>query len=164
MSVPLAPPEGWLAALHRELHRILPAKLHAQLDSWMESGTIELSPKDQGPGGTVVGYASYTAVFSIEDLPFRQFPPQLLLAAVATWVQEHDETRDEQGLDDPTYTVTPIDEQVADMEISLPFREPLTVVADPDGPLNWQGQRWNVGPYEVWVALDADITVSIAHD
>ncbi|MCZ0751142.1 phage tail protein [Aeromonas enteropelogenes] len=161
MSAPLPPPEGWLAALHGELRRILPARLHAQLDSWMESGTIELSPKGQGPGGTIVGYASYTAVFSIEELPFRQFPPQLLLAAVATWVQEHDATRDEQGLDDPTYTVTPIDERLADMELSLPFREPLSVIADPDGPLQWLGQTWRIAPYDVWAAEQADVRVSI---
>ncbi|MGY3895747.1 phage tail protein [Aeromonas enterica] len=163
MTPPLAQ-GAFLHALHAEFRRVLPDNLHKQLDSWMESGTVKLEPKNMGSGGVIVAWLSYQAVFTVEGLPFRLVDPAMLLAVAAAWVQEHDQDRDMRGLDDPSYTVTPQDEHTADMELTVDFIEPLSLVPDVDGLIHWQGQRWTVAPYEVWVATDADITVSIAHD
>jgi hypothetical protein len=163
MTPPLAQ-GAFLHALHTELKRVLPDKLHKQLDSWMESGTVKLEPKNMGAGGVIVAQLSYQAVFTVEGLPFRLVDPAMLLAVAAAWVQEHDHDRDMRGLEDPTYTVTPLDDATADMELAVDFIEPLSLIPDENGPISWQGQRWKVAPYEVWVALDADITVAIDHD
>ncbi|MGY3895472.1 phage tail protein [Aeromonas enterica] len=160
------PPEqgAFLHALHAALKQALPESLHKRLDSWMEGGTVKLEPKNMGDGGYIIARLSYQAVFTIEGLPFRDVDPAMLLAVAAAWIQEHDVDRDMRGLDDPGYTVTPLDEHTADMELTVDFSEPLSLVPDVDGLIHWQGQRWAVAPYEVWVAEDADITVSIAHD
>ncbi|WP_368180176.1 phage tail protein [Aeromonas sp. R5-2] len=149
----------FLQALHAELLRVLPAKCHKRLDSWMENGTIKLEPRNMGPTGVDVAWLTYQAVFTIEQLPFRELDPAILLAAVAAWVQEHDEVRGQLDLPDPEYAVTPNDEQTADLEIQLPFAEPLRLIEHPQGPINWLGKRWNVAPYDIWVAEQIDLNV-----
>lgn len=149
----------FLQALHAELLRVLPAKCHKRLDSWMENGTIKLEPRNMGPTGVDVAWLTYQAVFTIEQLPFRELDPAILLAAVAAWVQEHDEVRGQLDLPDPEYAVTPNDEQTADLEIQLPFAEPLRLIEHPQGPINWLGKHWNVAPYDIWVAKQIDLKV-----
>lgn len=152
----------FLQALHTELLRVLPPKCHKRLDSWMENGTIKLDPKNQGPTGVDVAWLSYQAVFTIEQLPFRELDPAILLATVAAWVQEHDPFRTDLELPDPEYAVTPNDEQSADLEIQLPFAEPLRLIEHPSGPIRWLGKCWNVAPYEIWVAEQIDLRVGNA--
>ncbi|MCH7372834.1 phage tail protein [Aeromonas sp. MR16] len=149
----------FLHALHAELLRVLPGKCHKRLDSWMENGTIKLEPKNMGPTGVDVAWLTYQAVFTIEQLPFRELDPAILLAAVAAWVQEHDDFREQFELSDPEYAVTPNDEQTADLEIQLPFAEPLRLIEHPQGLINWLGKRWNVAPYDIWVAEHIDLNV-----
>jgi hypothetical protein len=149
----------FLQALHAELLRVLPGKCHKRLDSWMENGTIKLEPRNMGPTGVDVAWLTYQAVFTIEQLPFRELDPAILLAAVAAWVQEHDDFREQFELPDPEYAVTPNDEQTADLEIQLPFAEPLCLIEHPQGLINWLGKRWNVAPYDIWVAEHIDLTV-----
>ncbi len=154
----------FLQALHAELLRVLPAKCHKRLDSWMENGTIKLEPRNMGPTGVDVAWLTYQAVFTIEQLPFRELDPAILLAAVAAWVQEHDEVRGQLDLPDPEYAVTPNDEQTADLEIQLPFAEPLRLLEHPQGPINWLGKHWNVAPYDIWVAEQIDLNVGDTGD
>lgn len=149
----------FLHALHAELLRVLPAKCHKTLDSWMENGTIRLEPKNMGPTGVDVAWLTYQAVFTIEQLPFRELDPTIVLAAVASWVQENDPFRERFELDDPEYSVTPNDEKNADLEIQLAFTEPLRLIEHPQGRINWMGKRWEVGPYEIWVADHIDLNV-----
>jgi len=149
----------FLQALHDELLRVLPAKCHKRLDSWMENGTIKLEPRNMGPTGVDVAWLTYQAVFTIEQLPFRELDPAILLAAVAAWVQEHDHVREQFELPDPEYAVTPNDEQTADLEIQLPFAEPLRLIEHLQGPINWLGKHWNVAPYDIWVAEHIDLNV-----
>ncbi|WP_429134264.1 phage tail protein [Aeromonas hydrophila] len=152
---------AFLQGLHTELLRVLPAKCHKCLDSWMESGTVRLEPKDQGVSGVDVAWLTYHAVFSLEALPFRDFDPAILLAVVAAWVQEHDDYRERFDLPDPTYAVVPADEHTADVEIELQFIEPLSLVADPAGPVRYAGKTWTVAQSEVWFA--EHITLHVAN-
>lgn len=133
-----------LQGLHAELLRVLPAKCQRLLDSWMESGQVRLTPKDKGDAGVDVAWLEYQAVFSLEGLPFREFDPAILLAVVAAWVQEHDAYRERFDLGDPHYVVVPANEHAADVEIELPFIEPLSLVRSPTGPVHYAGQTWAV--------------------
>ncbi|CAA6680286.1 Unannotated [Lentimonas sp. CC4] len=36
--------------------------------------------------------------------------------------------------------------------MSVMFEEPVKVIADPDGPIHWSGQRWKIEEYEIWQA------------
>ncbi|HHQ4456126.1 TPA: phage tail protein [Aeromonas hydrophila] len=149
----------FLHALHAEIQRVLPAKCHKSLDSWMENGAIRLESKNMGPTGVDVALLTYQAVFTIEQLPFRELDPAIVLATVAAWVQENDPFREKFELDDPEYAVTPNDERTADLEIQLAFTEPLRLIEHPSGPIHWSGKRWNVAPYEIWVAEHIEMNV-----
>ncbi|MBL0677638.1 phage tail protein [Aeromonas dhakensis] len=149
----------FLHALHAELNRVLPAKCRKSLDSWMENGTIRLESRNMGPTGVDVAWLTYQAVFIVEQLPFRELDPAIVLAAVAAWVQEHDSFREQFELADPEYAVTPNDEKSADLEIQLAFTEPLRLIEHPSGPINWLGKRWQVAPYEIWVADHIDMNI-----
>lgn len=149
----------FLHALHAEIERVLPAKCRQKLDSWMEDGTIRLESRNMGPTGVDVAWLTYQAVYTVEQLPFREINPAIVLASVAAWVQENDQFREQFGLGDPEYAVTPNDEKTADLEIQLTFTEPLRLVEHQNGPINWMGKRWNVAPYEIWVADHIDLNV-----
>ncbi|MCO4207930.1 phage tail protein [Aeromonas hydrophila] len=149
----------FLHALHAEIQRVLPAKCHKSLDSWMENGAIRLESKNMGPTGVDVAWLTYQAVYTIEQLPFRELDPAIVLATVAAWVQENDPFRGQFGLDDPEYAVTPNDERTADLEIQLTFTEPLRLIEHPSGPIHWSGKRWNVAPYDIWVAEHIEMNV-----
>ena len=72
----------FLHALHAEIQRVLPAKCHKSLDSWMENGTLSgWNPSNMGPTGVDVAWLTYQAVFTIEQLPFRELDPAIVLAA-----------------------------------------------------------------------------------
>ena len=55
--------------------------------------------------------------------------------------------------------MTPNDEKSADLEIQLAFTEPLRLIEHPSGPIRWSGKRWNVAPYDIWVAEQIDLNV-----
>lgn len=154
-------PQGYfLSALHRELERVLPKRCARSLDSWMEGGTLRLEPKDMGITGMDLAWLSYTAVFSLESLPFRECRTETLLAVAASWIQEHDHYREQFALPEPTYAVMPNDEHSADIELEVQFAEPLRIVEDPQGAINWLNKTWTVAPFDVWVA--DEITLSVA--
>ncbi|WP_324009180.1 phage tail protein [Aeromonas dhakensis] len=154
-------PQGYfLSALHRELERVLPARCARSLDSWMEGGTLSLEPKDMGITGMDLAWLKYTAVFSLESLPFRECRTETLLAVIASWIQENDPFRERFALPDPTYDVVPNDEHSADLDLEVKFAEPLRIVEDPDGAVRWLDKTWTVAPFEVWVA--DEITLSVA--
>ena len=44
-----------------------------------------------------------------------------------------------------------------DGQVALPI--PSYLIEHPKGPINWMGKRWNVAPYEIWVADHIDMNV-----
>ena len=153
----------YLKALTAAIKDALPEKCRRGLDSWMENGTIQLCPKDQGQG-VDVGRLQYDAVIYIERLPFRETDPATVLAIVAGWLQDHDDEREGLELPDPTYAVTPDDDNTADLEITVTFSEPLRLLPDVNGPVRYDGQRYTVAPYEIWVAEHGELTVGSLPD
>lgn len=146
-----------LAELTAAIRAVLPHKCRPHLDSWMENGTISLQPRDMGTGVNV-GQLQYDAVFSIEALPFRAYDPAIVLAVVAAWLQDNDDIREQLELGDPQYVVTPNDDDTADLEITVTFSEPLRLVPDDNGPVNYGGKRWSVQQYDIFVAESGTIT------
>lgn len=142
----------YLQALHQALIAVLPPKCQRLLDSWMEQGQLRLEPKNMGPTGVNVALLTYRAVYTLEGLPFRECDPAVLLATVCAWLQDHDDQRAAFELPDPEFAITENDEHSADLEVQVEFVEPLRLSPDPQGPVIWNGQRWAVMPYEIWVA------------
>ncbi|WP_418139202.1 phage tail protein [Oceanimonas smirnovii] len=141
----------YLHQLSTAIKDVLPAKCHKDFDAWMQNGTLQLTPKDGGTG-VELARLNYQAVFMVEDLPFRELDPAVVLATVAAWLQDHDTDRERLELPDPDYDVEPIDEHSADLTISVLFSEPLLMVPDAAGPIRYGGERYRLAPYEIWVA------------
>ncbi len=111
-----------------------------------------------GPTGVDDRLTAIQAVFTIEQLPFRELDPAIVLATVAAWVQEHDEFRERFELPDPEYAVTPNDEKTADSKIQLAFTEPLLVITS-WAPSTGSARALEGGPYDIWVAEQIDLNV-----
>lgn len=149
----------YLQALSGAIKATLPAKCHKDFDAWMQDGTIKLTPKSGGTG-LQLARLEYQAVFQIEDLPFHELDPALVLATVAAWLQDFDTERERFELPDPEYLVEPIDEGTADLAITVQFSEPLYLLPDALGPITYSGQRYSVAPYEIWVAETGQLWVN----
>lgn len=145
-----------LAELTAAIRAALPHKCRQHLDSWMENGTISLQPRDMGTGVNV-GQLQYDAVFLVENLPFREFNPAIVLAVVAAWLQDNDDIREQLSLPDPQFEVTPLDDNTADVSVSVTFSEPMQLVEDDAGPVPYDGRRWRVEGYIINTAEDGHV-------
>lgn len=149
----------YLQALSQAIKTLLPAKCHKDFDAWMQNGTLRLTPK-HGGNGLQLARLDYQAVFLIEELPFKELDPALVLATVAAWVQDFDTEREQFELPEPEYDVEPIDDRTADLTISVNFSEPLYLQPDAAGPIAYGGKPYRVAPYEVWVAETGQLWVN----
>ena len=76
----------------------------------------------------------------------------MLFANVGAWLMDHDSERFElEDLNDPDVDIVLEDEKCAEVLISVMFEEPVKVVEDSEGAIYWNGKRWNIADYEVWV-------------
>lgn len=146
----------YLKGLTSAIQELLPAKVNKNFDCWMEDLEMQLVPKCHGQGRDI-GYLSYKAVLSFERFPFKQFAPEIVLASVMAWLMDFDKYRENFELSDPTADVEPEDDNTAEMTIEVDFKEPLMVVEDENGLIVWEGKRWTIAPYEIWVAEHCDI-------
>ncbi|MFC6633540.1 phage tail protein [Microbulbifer taiwanensis] len=116
-----------------------------QFASWMENGTLETASKNLGNGIRVCRQA-YDAVIQIERYGAD---PALLFALVTTWLMEHDKERLDLQLPEPNIDVDVIDDQLADVEITIRFSESVDLVEEDSGPISYLGKRWAVAPVPV---------------
>jgi hypothetical protein len=145
-----------LQGLNQRISAVVPERLHKHIECWMEDIEMIMSPKNQGLGRDI-GYLSYSAVFSFERFPFKQCNPATVMASVMGWLMDYDEFREKFELPDPTGDVEPEKDDTVVMTIELEFIEPLMVVEDPEGLIQWDGKTWSVAPYEIWVAEHIDV-------
>ena len=146
----------YLKGITEAIQTLLPAKLNKNFDCWMEDLEMHLTPKHHGLGRDI-GYLSYKAVLSFERFPFKQFAPEVVLASVMAWLMDFDKHREDFQLSDPSADVEPEDDNTAEMTIEVEFKEPLMVVEDEQGLIQWEGKRWTVAPYEIWVAEHCNV-------
>ncbi|KKD01390.1 phage tail protein [Photobacterium halotolerans] len=123
------------------------------LSAEMSNIELELSPRHMGHG-VVLAYQRYTAEFYFDRFPFRKYDPAVLFANVAAWLMDNDSERDQhrQELGDPSIDVVMEDEHSAEVIIEVTFEEPINLIEDDTGGVFWQGKRWRIAEYEVWVA------------
>ena len=145
-----------LQGLNARISEVVPEKLHHNVECWMEDVELVLSPKNQGQGRDI-GKLFYTAVFSFERFPFKKFQPAVVMASVMGWLMDFDDFREKHELKDPVCDVEKESDDTAIMTIEIEFVEPLMVVKDPNGLIQWDGLTWSLAPYEIWVAENIDI-------
>lgn len=122
-----------------------------QLDSWTDQVQLELiwKPHTQGMH---MGDMKYGATISIErfaDLPARLF------ALVGSWLESHDQDRD--GLPNAMFDVVMLDNDLADVDITLQFTEAQYLAEDPAGEIQAFGKTWSFVPFDLWTAETGEV-------
>ena len=125
--------------------------LPEQLDSWAEQVTLELVWKPD-VGGLHLGDMRYSAVIVLER--FADHPGRLM-ALLGSWLEQHDADRDD--LPAPSFDIEQLDNDLADVELTLEFVEPQYLAEDEGGEIEAFGQRWSFVPFELWVAEQGEV-------
>ena len=122
-----------------------------QLDSWTDQVQLELVWKPDTKG-MHMGDMNYSATIVLERFADN---PARLMALVGSWLENNDEDRD--GLPATVFDITMLDNDLADVDIKLPFSEPQYLTEDPDGEIEAFGQTWAFVPFELWVAEKGEV-------
>jgi len=125
-----------------------------QLQSWVEQMDTDLIWKETARG-LHMGDMSYRAVFDLER--FTGSPPRLM-ALIGTWLEANDPDRED--LPAPAFVIEPVDvdNELFDVEITLPFVEPQYLAEDDNGEFEAFGKTWAFVPYDLWVAEEGEVT------
>ena len=113
-----------------------------QIDAWVENPQIVPSGKSLGNGGIILYRQEYDAVISIERFPHQNHPAELLFGQVCAWIMENDGERDEVAT--PRTDVDILDDDTADIEITISFEEDVTAIEDPAGSIVLNGINYRL--------------------
>lgn len=122
-----------------------------QFESWQEDGTLEPGGRQETEQGVHLLDWKYRAVLCFERIPARH--AGLLLAFVQAWLDDHDPDREDRPLPAPEGQIDMDDKHnLADVEITVDFIDPVYVVEDDNGLIDWDGRKWTFGDYDLWIA------------
>ena len=128
--------------------------LEEQLDSWTEQVSLELVWKPDLKG-MHLGDMRYRAAIVLER--FADHPARLM-ALVGSWLENNDKRRDRHELPAPIFAVEMLDNDLADVEITLEFVEPQYLAEDPAGEIEAFGKTWAFVPFDLWVAEHGEVS------
>ena len=122
-----------------------------QLDSWANQVTLDLiwKPDVKGLHFADMHYSATIVLERFADDPGR------LMALLGSWLENHDRDRD--GLPSMTFAIDMLDNDLADVEITVEFVEPQYLAEDPDGEIEAFGQTWSFIPFDLWVAEEGEV-------
>lgn len=123
-----------------------------QLDSWTDQVKLDLIWKPD-VGGMRMGDMRYIATIALER--FADHPARLM-ALVGSWLETHDQERDD--LPGARFEITMLDNDLADVDITLEFIEPQYLAEDPAGEIEAFGQTWSFIPFDLWVAEQGEVS------
>ncbi len=122
-----------------------------QLDSWANQISLEMiwKPDLKGMHFANMRYSAVVVFERFTDDPGR------LMALVGSWLESHDRDRD--GLPMLSFDIDMVDNDLADVEITVEFVEPQYLAEDPDGEIVAFGQTWSFIPFDLWVAEEGEV-------
>lgn len=123
-----------------------------QLDSWAEQVTLNLTWKPD-LDGLHLGDMRYRAVIVMER--FADHPGRLM-ALLGSWLENHDPDRTD-DLPAPTFDIEQLDNDLADVELTLEFIEPQYLAEADDGEIEAFGKRWAFVPFDLWIAEHGEV-------
>ncbi len=126
--------------------------LAEQLDSWTDQVNLVLIWKPD-IGGMRMGDMRYSATVALER--FADHPGRLM-ALVGSWLETHDQDRDD--LPAAQFDITMLDGDLADVDITLEFVEPQYLTEDPAGEIQAHGKSWAFKPFDLWVAEHGEVS------
>ncbi|QZA96417.1 phage tail protein [Pseudomonas mandelii] len=122
-----------------------------QLDSWTDQVNLELIWKPD-LDGLRMGDMRYSATIALER--FADHPGRLM-ALVGSWLEGNDQDRDD--LPAAKFDITMLDNDLADVDITLEFNEPQYLAEDPAGEIEAFGKTWAFVPFDLWVAEHGEV-------
>ncbi|MGO4366653.1 phage tail protein [Pseudomonas sp. PAB10] len=126
--------------------------LPEQLDSWTNQVNLVLIWKPD-IGGMRMGDMRYSVTVALER--FADHPGRLM-ALVGSWLETHDQDRDD--LPAAQFDITMLDGDLADVDITLEFVEPQYLAEDPTGEIEAFGKTWAFVPFDLWVAEHGEVS------
>ena len=123
------------------------------LDSWAEQVILEMIWKPDVDGMHMANMR-YRAVIVLER--FADHPGRLM-ALLGSWLENHDQDRHRHELPAPVFAIDMLDNDLADVEVTLEFIEPQYLAEDPDGEIEAFGQTWSFIPFDLWIAEEGEV-------
>ncbi|RUM56287.1 MAG: hypothetical protein DSY85_03045 [Marinomonas sp.] len=126
-----------------------------KMDQWVENIQLQVSGKYDGTN-VLLYTQQYRAVFSIEGYVYRQYPIEQLCAQLVTWLGDND---DRSELDDPMpdIDVDLLDNDTADIEITLQFEEDVYITEAEGGNITMKGKTWGLADPAYDIAESAQV-------
>ena len=140
------------------LRTFLELQKYKKFDAWVEN--IELKTRGSNEGNKVLLHTmEYRAVFSIEGYAYQKYPIELFNARLLTWLADND---DRQDLEDssPNITIDLLDNETADIELTLQFEEDVYITEIEGGPIEYAGRTWALEEPEHDVAESFELIVA----
>jgi len=131
------------------------------IDAWQERGTLVLNGSDNGNGSFQVAKWKYSAVIAIEKFPHRKIDPYNLLAMVSAFLLDSDWPRDEHDLEDPELDIEVISNDNATILIEVMLIDDIDLIPHEQGPIIFNGQRFNVSLDSMYIAESINVNVSV---
>ena len=127
--------------------------LPEQLDSWTDQVNLELIWKPD-VDGMRMGDMRYSTTIALER--FADHPGRLM-ALVGSWLEANDPSRDREELPAPKFEISMLDNDLADVDITLEFNEQLYLAEDPAGEIEAHGKTWAFVPFDLWIAEHGEV-------
>lgn len=124
-----------------------------QFDSWAEQVNLSLIWKPDRDG-LHMGDMRYRAVIVMERFGAH---PGRLMALIGSWLETHDPDRGAHDLAAPSFDIDQLDNDLADVEVTLEFVEPQFLAEQADGEIEAFGKRWAFVPFDLWVADQGEV-------
>ena len=122
-----------------------------QLDSWANQISLELiwKPDVKGLHFADMRYSAAIVLERFADEPGR------LMALLGSWLENHDRDRD--GLPALTFAIDMLDNDLADVDITVEFVEPQYLAEDPHGEIEAFEKTWSFIPFDLWIAEEGEV-------
>lgn len=124
-----------------------------QIDSWIDKLKIAPSATSKGIGGAVIYRQSYSISLFIERYPHKVHSAELLFAHISGWLIDNDGERFDQKDADIEVEIDILDDETADIMISIDFIEEVGITEDPGGDIRFNGKYWRIAEPVINYAL-----------
>ncbi|PJE55641.1 phage tail protein [Marinomonas sp. BSi20584] len=126
-----------------------------KFEAWPEE--LEQVSRGKLEGNRVLLYTmKYRAAYSIEEYAYCKYPFEILHTKLITWLADNDERSDMEGRE-PKIDVDLLDDETANIEITLDFEEDVYITEDESGDIEYFGKMWRLDAPDHDVAESFDL-------
>lgn len=114
-----------------------------KIDAWPENTEVVLTGIPTG-NQIEVCLLKYTAVVDIDGWPHATRPVEALFVALALFLDKHPAEKNARQLPKHSIDFEIVDDNIADIQISVDVKEPLYIVEDEQGEIEANDKRWRL--------------------